>query len=211
MKLQFSPKLVAKLRKDNTLDKVLSYIKDKTLFNTIVKWVTNWKYKNVRVNLCEWVKENAIVPEEVQNDLKHLKEAPLSDKTIQEVLLYVRSNLTYKGDKEVWEVNEYWQPTTITWRKKTGDCEDGAILIYAILNWLGYSDDRVFIVAGDVKGGGHCYVVYMDEDALEYPIDWCYWYNQSVQMFVPYVLRTEYYGGNREWFRVNKTSSYKRR
>lgn len=89
-------------------------------------------------------------------------------------------------------------------------CEDGALLIYALANMYGIPDYQLYVVAGDVIGGGHCYVVYVSEDdALEYPIDWCYWYSKSYYMIQPYKERYEYYDGNQEWFRLNFSGAYK--
>ena len=70
-------------------------------------------------------------------------------------------------------------------------------------------DYQVYVVAGDVVGGGHCYVTYLSDNGIEYPVDWCYWFSESIRFKIPYSSREEYYYGEKEWFRFNSSGSYK--
>lgn len=89
----------------------------------------------------------------------------------------------------------------------THQCEDGAIMLYALMRKNGFSDDQLFITAGDVKGGGHCYLVYVSkEDAVHYVLDWCYWPGDSLR--VKYGENPNYFYGEKEWFRFNCSGSY---
>ena len=170
--MQFSEKLLAKLKEDGSHKTVMDYIFFKSFFKTIVKYAINWKYKSTVVDLVEWIK-TCEVPNEVKSELKDLQRLKKSEGILRQILAYVNRNIEYIGDLERWGVGEYWAKPEETWRMLDGDCEDGAILIYIIAKWLGFTDDELFIVAGNVEGGGHCYLVYRAENAQEYPIDWC--------------------------------------
>jgi len=202
-----SQKLQEKLDNDNSLGKVLSYYFSKQYFRTLVRYAINWKYKNVRKDLYYWIKDLDI-PDDVKKHFDKYNKMSDDDK-VRIVLKWVHDNITYTKDLKVWKVTEYWQTPEETMMLKTGDCEDGSILAYCILNYLGVPDNKIWITAGNVVGGGHCYVVYMADSIEEFPIDWCYWYSISYKIKIPYALRNNYYGGEREWFRVNKSGSYK--
>lgn len=168
------------------------------------------------VDLKKWINECApMVPQEAVDAL--FKFCPniqnLSDKSrIKKVLEFVHANIVYTKDDVTWKVSEKWQTPSETWELKTGDCEDGAVLIYSLLKYIDISDNRLRIVAGDVVGGGHCYLVWLsNEDGLEYVVDWCYWYNVSVKFSSPYHELTNYYNGTREWFSFNMFYNFKRR
>ena len=210
MNLEFSKQLMEKLRRDGAIQVVFDYLRDKFFFKTIVKYVINWKYKSQAVELVDWLTFNYYVKSKVKTELSDLQRINDKDSVVRQTLMYIINRFDYVGDMQVWGVNEYWQSPKETWMKLTGDCEDGAIALYCLLNWLGIQDDSLYIVAGDVQGGGHCYLVYRSEnDGLEYPIDWCYWPATSASMKIPYVKRPEYNYGDTEWFRFNLSGSYK--
>ncbi len=193
---------------------VLDYVRSKSLFKTLVKYVIDWRYKSKRVNLQKWCLEYCQVsalPRQVKDDMRYLKQSKLSnDKKMKKILEYVHNNITYVSDSKNWKVAEKWQTPKETWALKSGDCEDGSVLIYAIAHYIGIPDYQLRIVAGDVIGGGHCYVIYTsNKNAIEYPIDWCYWYSISRTLSIPYVKRNEYMNGEKEWFSFNMTNSYK--
>ena len=176
----------------------------------IIFWFIDTKYRTC-VNLQSWLKKSVndfdakplvveanILPE----DTNRIK--------VKKALSFVRSKITYTGDIAVWDASDKWQTPKQTWELKTGDCEDGAILLYSILSEAGVPDIQARIVAGDVVGGGHAYYVWLsDEDGLEYPIDWCYWPSRSATMSTPYVQRNEYFYSHLEWFSFNKEQAYK--
>lgn len=49
-------------------------------------------------------------------------------KTLEEILYFCSTEIEYKSDKEVHGVTNYWQLPSETLERKTGDCEDYAIL-----------------------------------------------------------------------------------
>ena len=100
------------------------------------------------------------------------------DRLMIHILKYVHNRLTYKRDSFVWKMAEYWQTARVTYDLKTGDCEDGAILILTLARLAGVPDNRVFLSCGYVKsGGGHAYVTYYGNDGVEYILDWCFYYD----------------------------------
>ena len=131
---------------------------------------------------------------------------------MQEILKYVHDDYKFVSDEITWKVGEKWQTPNETYSLKTGDCEDGALLIYTIANYLAIPDSRIWVACGSVLGGGHSYVVYRREhDECNYVYDWCYYYSKSYKTKIAYLDRVEYNYGTKEWFRFNRTNSFKLR
>ena len=188
---------------------VLVHINEVSFFEFIIYYMINWKTRK-QVNLKNWITENDTLPTDLKSKVNYIKKLDTNTDKIYEVLKFVNDNITYTSDNVTWKVDEYWQTPKETWTIKKGDCEDGAILVYAIASYLGIPDYQIFIVASDVVGGGHCYLVYLsDEDGLEYPIDWCYWFDESYGKRYPYATVNNYFKGTCEWFRFNKSGHYK--
>ena len=91
-------------------------------------------------------------------------------------------NMKYVGDNSKWRMPEKWQTAHETVKEMTGDCEDGAILMYVLARLKGISANRLMLMAGNViafTGAdqvGHCWLQYKP---TRYPlnwviIDWCY-------------------------------------
>lgn len=96
-------------------------------------------------------------------------------------LKWVHNNITYslKSDKEAG--GEYWKYAEETMNDTYGDCEDGAILLANMMMANGIPSFRLRVCVGPVKGGYHAYTQYLrQEDNQWYILDWCYWYNNSV-------------------------------
>lgn len=101
------------------------------------------------------------------------------DEKALNALKYVIKNVTYVADKTDYGYDEYWAMPYQTLKRKKGDCEDGAILLANIMVKSGIPYWKVRLSAGDVKGGGHCYVTYYSESKdMWVVLDWCYWPNQ---------------------------------
>ena len=82
------------------------------------------------------------------------------DEQVLECKKWVQNNITYKGDPIAWKMLEYWQTLIETLQLRAGDCEDGAHLMYALCIFKGVPENRLKIMAGDVIGGGHCWLAY---------------------------------------------------
>jgi hypothetical protein len=105
------------------------------------------------------------LPNSLRTELNNIKRIKGNDNKMRQLLYFVINNVRYIPDKDVWRVTEYWQTPKETWSKGTGDCEDGAILLYACARYLGIDSFNLKIVAGWVKlnnsRGGHAYLVYL--------------------------------------------------
>ena len=103
------------------------------------------------------------------------------DWKIISILKYVRRNIKYVSDRVQYRKSEYWASVTETLANKKGDCEDGAILIYCLARTAGIPIEKIKLVAGSVKGGGHAWIRYVSDDYIysSFHIDWCYQYNAS--------------------------------
>lgn len=185
-----------------------------TRFETIIFWMVSSDARS-RVHLHKWFLKTleqadlAKILIVLNEEYPNLYSYSNLDK-VKCVLKFVKKNLTYTRDSLKWKLLDKWQTPNETWDSKTGDCEDGAILVYALCHAIGVPDNQLRIVCADVSGGGHAFVVYRSEyDALEYPIDWCYWYDNSIKMSVPYNRRSDYFFGSMEWFSFNKSGVFK--
>lgn len=65
---------------------------------------------------------------------------------IPKVNALVNRMLSYQEDDQLWQTSEYWASPAETLSKRAGDCEDYAILKYALLRELGIKDEDMRIV-----------------------------------------------------------------
>jgi predicted transglutaminase-like cysteine proteinase len=123
------------------------------------------------------------------------EELRLKSKTNDELALntlkFVKSHLKYSGDANTHKATEFWQSPDETFQTKTGDCEDGALLIISLLRIAGMPAYRVKLCAGWVNLGiyadeptGHAYIIYLANDGKWYSLDWCYYGDQSINKFL---------------------------
>lgn len=117
------------------------------------------------------------------NVLKHVssKFKGTYDAIAWQVQKWAVRHLTYISDKKSAGLDEYWQYPYETEATRTGDCEDGAILIASLMLNAGVPAWRVRCTAGLVKSGkgaatgGHAYVTYCRETDNNWVVlDWCY-------------------------------------
>ena len=193
---------------------VQEHLVEVTRFETIIFWLISSDART-RTNLASWFRRTLDDTDASKfiEDLLVLHPNLLTYPNVTKVkvvLDYVNKNIKYVSDGTKWKLVDKWQTPEETWNSKTGDCEDGAMLIYSILRYIGVPEVLLRIAVGDVKGGGHCYVVWRsDENGLEYPIDWCYWYSISNQLRIRYSARDDYLFGKSEWFSFNYKNTYK--
>lgn len=94
-------------------------------------------------------------------------------------LLWIIDNIKYVSDSQKGK-KDYWQFVFETLYYKTGDCEDGAILLANLMMASGIPYWKIRLSVGDVKAGAHGYVVYYCELKDRWVIlDWCYEVNKS--------------------------------
>lgn len=159
-------------------DEIFTLQKD-SYISEIIYWITDFRNQKVYNNLPKFLKDMDL--SEIDNIIQEIPTHSDYDKQVLSCLRWVRANITYKTDKSVWKVNEVWQTVEETLGLTTGDCEDGAILLYWLCRKKGVPSNRLMIFCGDVEGGGHCWLGYR---SAKYPInfvflDWCYWYNAN--------------------------------
>lgn len=175
------------------------------------------------VHLQSWLAEQLTKPTEALELIAATFDKTQStDYLMTDILCWVHNNISYVSDSKVYKTVEKWQTPSETLVLKTGDCEDGAILIYALAHMCGVNDNRLLLFAGDVKSAagteGHCWLGYRSD---EYPLnwcfmDWCYWFDQTTPN-----TRTKYYIKDTKiyddplnhylniWFAFNATKSFK--
>jgi predicted transglutaminase-like cysteine proteinase len=151
----------------------------KNYFQQIIAWCL---HSDVRksVYLKNWINDEVQNPDKIVID--YASTIPNNsdyDKQVQLVLRKIVYDFKYIGDKSTWKMLDYWQTPKESIEKMTGDCEDGAILMYVLCRLKRVPASRLLLLCGDVKGGGHCWLGYRPQ---EYPlnfafIDWCYWAN----------------------------------
>lgn len=216
--MNFSDKLLEKIRNDGAWDTVKNYIFEKTFISKLVYHITDWRHRSQSRNLNLWIINNSTLPQEVKDLVEHFRKLSEIEK-VKESLKFVNKHISYVSDiKSTWKVSEHWQNPEETWMLKTGDCEDGSILLYAILNYLDVSDEDLFVSCGWVKEPftnkevGHAYIVWINpDDMMSYALDWCYYYTTSVTLKYPYHVRGLYFHGTKEWFRFNRSNSWVQR
>lgn len=84
-----------------------------------------------------------------------LDEPPL-DASAAELWLWVRTQVRYVKDGSSHRVPEAWQLARETYRWRTGDCEDSAILL---ADWLRARGYEAYVAAGRVGTAPHAWVV----------------------------------------------------
>lgn len=120
------------------------------------------------------------------------------DEVSLNALRWVAANIFYVADSKKHGQPEHWQDAPETYATKSGDCEDGAILLMKLLEHAGIPAWRRKLCCGWVKSGGgqagHAYCIYLADDFEWYVLDWCYWFMDSVGFFkkVPHRKRIEY-------------------
>ena len=205
IEIKFSPELMAKYG---------NYViqqKDKWRIPKAIWYKLDWRNDKLR-NLHKWFCESL---EEIGEDSKFMAKVTffntIKDPNLKAVaiLRYVKRILTYISDETVWYVKEKWQTPLETWTIRTGDCEDGAILLAAFFSICGISSKQWSVVCGDVKGGGHAYFLFTSNlNAITYVLDWCYWYNSdTIPKRKTFFKDLKYYD---VWFGFNNMKSWKK-
>ena len=122
-------------------------------------------------------------------------------------LRWVKANFKYKSDKEVVGLPEFWMFPFEALYYKQGDCDDGAILLANLMTVAGIPYWRIRLNAGEVKGGGHCYVTYCCEKNNEFVVlDWCYQYDETpIANRPPHNNMQDYYD---IWFSWNERYAF---
>ncbi len=176
------------------------------------------------------LKEGIVLKERVQIDVRTMVSEPddfilkiiadnnlrglTHDETMLNIQKWVVRNIRYLGDDINNYTMEYWQFPFETLADRTGDCEDGALLIASLAINAGVPSFRVRVVAGMVQPaptapqGGHGYVSYLRESDNQWVIlDWCYLEDSSIDIKTkPIHKNNPYY--KEIWFSFNNQYSW---
>lgn len=145
--------------------------------------------KQIDVDVKAFIKKNDAILWHVVTQVGLRRETP--NETAFAIQNFVCNFLKYKYDDLTAEVPEFWLFPFESIQAEIGDCEDGAILIAALLINAGIPSWRVKVCAAEViadpvfapsdsEVGGHAYCIYLadrpdSERKLEWVIlDWCY-------------------------------------
>ena len=152
-----------------------------SFLRSIWMYITDSGYRKL-INLQRWL--DSCLDEAIEHDELH--EVALScvnasyDDTILAILKKVRSRTKYEADIKIHKTLEYWQTPIQTWKFKTGDCEDQAILILTLARLAGIPPYAIRLCCGYVnyrgRREGHAYIVYYSpRNGLPYIIDSTYY------------------------------------
>lgn len=146
--------------------------------------IINSKYRTA-VFLTNWLKEQVDNPTDAINRAANeIDSFDDYDDQMYAVFQWVYNNIAYLGDITKWGMTEHWNTAdeTLTaningYPPMSGDCEDGAVLMYVLARLKGIPSNRIYIWGGNVDAGGHACLFYK---RMEYPynyvyIDWCYY------------------------------------
>ncbi|MFX0037858.1 MAG: DUF4332 domain-containing protein [Promethearchaeota archaeon] len=145
--------------------------------------------KQIDVDVKAFIKKDDAILWHVITQVGLRKENP--NETALAIQNFVCNFLKYKYDDITAEIEEFWLFPFESIQAEIGDCEDGAILIAALLINAGIPSWRVKVAAAEViadpvfapsdtEVGGHAYCLYLadrpeSERKLEWVIlDWCY-------------------------------------
>ncbi len=145
--------------------------------------------KQIDVDVKAFIKKNDAILWHVVTQVGLRRKTP--NETACAIQDFVCNFLKYKYDDLTAEVPEFWLFPFESIQSGIGDCEDGAILIAALLINAGIPSWRVKVCAAEVIAdpvfapsdsdvGGHAYCIYLadrpdSERKLEWVIlDWCY-------------------------------------
>lgn len=141
----------------------------------IIAYVINSKYRK-SIDLTPWIKRIILYDsKKIDSVLEKIPTIADYDIQMHEVFKYVVKELMYVGDNETWGMREYWAYGEQTLLRGSGDCEDGAILMYELARKKGIPSNRLFIWVGMTESGAHCSLLYRPKN---YPLcfammDWC--------------------------------------
>lgn len=104
-----------------------------------------------------YITPNDSAVEATVNDIK--KQQPILFTDFEAMRDWVASHISYRYDKDVHSVDNYWQLPSETLALGTGDCEDFAILLCSLLRAYGVPADQVYVAVGASTDSLHAYLV----------------------------------------------------
>jgi hypothetical protein len=181
--------------------------------------------KQIDADVKAFIKENDAILWHVITQAGLRKDTP--NETALTIQNFVCNFLKYKYDDETVDCPEFWLFPFESIQSEIGDCEDGAILIAALLINAGIPNWRVKVCAAQVFAdpvfapsdtdlGGHAYCIYLadreeSQRKLEWVIlDWCYLQDPEVPIEEKPLARDGGQEGAYQevWFTFNNENSW---
>lgn len=81
---------------------------------------------------------------------------------------FVNNTIKYKSDEQNYGLKDYWAKPNEVLKKKSGDCEDIAILKYSLLIKNGIKRENIKIYFTIVKNQGHVFLEVIDSNRVYY-------------------------------------------
>lgn len=137
-------------------------------------WIIDSKYRKI-VTITPWLKEQ-LGTMEIKAEAKKIKSYSDPETQIMAIFEYVYQNYLYVNDPKQYGMADKWETIKETIANKKADCESGCLVMYALAREKGVPANRMYIVGGQVVGGGHAWLAFKP---TEYPLnyvflDWCY-------------------------------------
>lgn len=150
---------------------------------SFIQWMIDSKHRTYK-QLDRFVAEQIENPHpDVVKTAKSFEGYRQYDKRIVEILRFVRSKVDYHSDQEVYGMGEKWAKAHDILRRGKGDCDDFNSTIYVLAILSGIPSYLLYNVIGEVREGGHYWLVYLSPDTGKlYPIDGTYYYDAR---FIP--------------------------
>lgn len=106
-----------------------------------------------------------------------VKESDSCDRKIRKIENWVRENIEYVSDQDLFGREEATYHPSVTIRKGKADCEDGALLTHSLAAYAGIPLDNVRTIIGTIDAGGgrtgHAWTLYKrEEDGAWVVVDW---------------------------------------
>jgi hypothetical protein len=146
--------------------------------------------KQIGCDVRDFIAEQDYLIEQIV--LKYELRKSTINQTAQACQKWVVGFMNYETDQQNDMVEEFWSFPFEVLQMKTGDCEDGAILMATLMIAAGIPNWRVKCAAGYVTPapnapkGGHCYCMFLadrpeSERGMEWVIcDWCFFEDSKI-------------------------------
>jgi predicted transglutaminase-like cysteine proteinase len=99
-----------------------------------------------------------------------------NDRKMHKIEQWVKRNIRYSSDKKEFNMMERWTLPNETLQRRSGDCEDGAVLLIALAATAGIPKDRLRLYAPiKMPHGWHACVAYQRESDDEWVwVEWAF-------------------------------------